>query len=75
MTTGYVVNLENGHDGWCVESIPGLTYCGQVYAPSQVEREVYALDRGDDHPHNCLCFDCQSSDSREVRSAARGVSA
>ncbi|WP_238593356.1 hypothetical protein [Natronobacterium lacisalsi] len=33
MTTGYVVNLDNGHDGYCVESLAGVTYCGETFAP------------------------------------------
>ena len=74
MTSGYVVNLDDGHDGWCIESIAGLTLCGQIYAPSEVEREIYATERGDQHPHNTLCIDCHRlNDSHELREAARRV--
>ncbi|SEW10538.1 hypothetical protein [Natrinema salifodinae] len=73
MTTGYVVNLENGHNGYCVESLIGVTYCGEAFDPTTVERELYAVDRGHDHPHNTLCFDCSKVDSRTVRGAVRGV--
>jgi hypothetical protein len=75
VTTGYVVNLENGHNGWCVESLRGVTFCGETFDPDAVEREPYAVNRGDGHPHNSLCFDCSKADSRCVRGAAREVSA
>ncbi|WP_455448291.1 hypothetical protein [Natrinema thermotolerans] len=72
MTTGYVVDLDNGHNGYCVEIIPGITYCGEIYSPSSHDREPYAIDRGEDHPHNYLCYDCSKADSRKVRGAVRG---
>jgi len=72
VTTGYVVNLDNGHNGYCVESLIGVTYCGRTFDPKAVERELYAVDRGHDHPHNKLCFDCSKADSRKVRGAVRG---
>ncbi|MDJ1431479.1 hypothetical protein [Halostagnicola sp. A-GB9-2] len=72
MTTGYVVNLDNGHNGYCVEIIPGVTYCGGMFSPAAVDREVYAIGRDEDHPHNYLCYDCSKADSRRVRGAARG---
>lgn len=75
MTTGNVVDLDNGHDGYCVEVIPGLTYCGESYSPSSVERETYAIERSEDHAHNLLCFRCSQSDSRALRAAARGEEA
>ncbi|WP_226479183.1 hypothetical protein [Natrinema amylolyticum] len=75
MTTGYVVNLDNGHNGYCVESLLGVTYCGETFDPTAVERELYAVDRGHDHPHNMLCFDCSKADSRKVRGAVRGETA
>ena len=73
MTTGYVVNLDNGHGGWCVESFFGITYCGERFDVDEVDREPYAVDRGDDHPHNTLCFDCSKADTRCVRGAAQEV--
>jgi len=36
------------------------------------EEPLYAVDRGHDHPHNKLCFDCSKADSRKVRGAVRG---
>lgn len=72
MTTGYVVNLDNGHSGYCVESLVGVTYCSETFDPEEFDREVYAVDRDADHPHNTLCFDCSKADSRRVRGAARG---
>jgi hypothetical protein len=73
MTTGYVVNLDNGHGGWCVEILRGVTYCGETFDPEAVAREPYALDRGDEHPHNLLCFECSKVDGRRLRGAAREV--
>ncbi|AXR79013.1 hypothetical protein [Natrarchaeobaculum sulfurireducens] len=72
MTTGYVVNLENGHDGYCIESLVGVTFCGETFDPTTDEREVYAIDRSEDHPHTYLCFDCSRANARHVRGAARG---
>ncbi|WP_265112302.1 hypothetical protein [Halosolutus halophilus] len=75
MTTGYVVNLDNGHNGYCFEVLRGITYCGCTFDPETVERERYAIGRDDDHPHTTLCFDCSKADTRKVRGAARGGSA
>ncbi|ADB63978.1 hypothetical protein Htur_5091 (plasmid) [Haloterrigena turkmenica DSM 5511] len=72
MTTGYVVNLENGHNGYCFESLLGVTYCGTTFDPATADRELYAIGRDDDHPHNMLCFDCSKADTRTVRGAVRG---
>ena len=73
VTTGYVVNLDNGHDGWCVESFPGFTYCGEQFDLNTANRELRAVDRGEDHPQNYLCYDCSKADSRAVRGAAQEV--
>ncbi|OVE83294.1 hypothetical protein [Natronolimnobius baerhuensis] len=75
MTTGYVVNLDNGHNGYCFESLVGLTYCGRTFDPEAVDRELYAIGRDEEHPHNTLCFDCSKADSRKVRGAVRGETA
>ncbi|AFZ74537.1 hypothetical protein [Natronobacterium gregoryi] len=75
MTTGYVVNLENGHDGYCVESLVGVTYCGETFNPETVDREPYAVNRDKDHPHSMLCFDCSKANSRTLRNTARGEKA
>ncbi|QCC60734.1 hypothetical protein NP511_01975 [Natrinema thermotolerans] len=75
MTTGYVVDLDNGHNGYCVESLVGVTYCGETFDPAAVDRELYAIDRGEDHPHNYLCYDCSKADSRKIRGAVRGETA
>jgi len=75
VTTGYVVDLDNGHNGYCVESLVGVTYCGETFDPSAVDRELYAIDRGEDHPHNYLCFDCSKADSRKICGAVRGETA
>lgn len=72
MTTGYVVNLDNGHNGYCVENLIGVTYCGRTFDPEDVDRKLYAINRGHDHPHNTLCFDCSKADSRKVHGAVRG---
>lgn len=74
MTTGYVADLDNGHNGYCIESLVGVTYCGRTFDPEDVERELYAVDRDHDHPHNMLCFNCSKADSRKVRGAVRGES-
>ena len=73
MTTGFVVNLDNGHSGWCVESFRGFTYCGKRFDATAVEREVYAVGRESGHPHDTLCFDCATVDSHALRGAAREV--
>ena len=73
MTTGYVVNLDNGHGGYCVESLVGVTYCGETFDPETIERERYVIGREEGHPHNMLCFDCSKANSRTLRGAARGV--
>ena len=70
MTTGFVVQLDNGHNGWCVESLRGVAYCGETFDPDDVEREVY---RHGDSCHDSLCFDCSKADSRRVRGAASEV--
>ncbi|MCU4743483.1 hypothetical protein [Natronoglomus mannanivorans] len=75
MTTGYVVNLDNGHNGFCFESLLGVTYCGETFDPNTTQRELYAVDRDGDHPHNTLCFDCSKVDARTVRGTVRGESA
>ncbi|MDJ1433543.1 hypothetical protein [Halostagnicola sp. A-GB9-2] len=72
MTTGHVVNLDIGHNGFCVESLIGVTYCGRTFDPENHEREVYVVDRNSDHPHNSLCFDCSKANSHRVRGAVRG---
>ncbi|SEP98263.1 hypothetical protein [Natrinema salaciae] len=72
MTTGYVVNLDNGHNGDCVESLLDVTYYGETFDPEAANRELRAVDRSHDHPHNTLCFDCSMADSRKVRGAVRG---
>ena len=75
MTTGYVVHLDNGHNGYCVESLEGVTYCGETFALEDHDRELYAVDRDEDHPHSYLCFDCSKADSRAIRGSVRGESA
>ncbi|MDJ1430447.1 hypothetical protein [Halostagnicola sp. A-GB9-2] len=72
MTTGYVVNLGNGHNGFCVEGLVGFTYCGRTFDPEAVDRELYSIGRDADHPHNYLCYDCSKANSRRVRGAVRG---
>lgn len=75
MTTGFVVQLADGHSGYCVESFRGITYCGERFDPTAVEREVYAVDERIDthHRHSTLCADCARVDSRALRGAAREV--
>lgn len=68
--TGRVVDLPNGHNGYCIVIGPGLCYCGETFDPQQVSPEIYAVDRGDDHPHNYLCIDCHKCNSRKLRAAA-----
>lgn len=77
MTTGYVVNLDNGHNGYCVEVLAGVTKCGETFERGEVDLEVFETERGPDHPHSKLCFDCSKADARKVRAAAdeRGRSA
>jgi hypothetical protein len=70
MTTGFVIQLDNGHNGWCVESLRGVTYCGVTFDPDDVEREPY---RHGPSCHDMLCFDCSKADSRRVRGAADEV--
>lgn len=70
MTTGYVVDLANGHGGYCIEILQGVTACG-ARIPGDADREVYAVERGHEHAHNSLCFDCSKTDSRALREAAR----
>jgi hypothetical protein len=70
VTTGYVVQLDNGHNGWCVESLRGVAYCGATYDPEEVKREPY---RHGESCHDYLCIDCHKADSRKVRGAAEQV--
>lgn len=71
MTTGYVVNLDNGHNGWCVEILRGVTYCGEVFDRSEEKVGIFAVERSEDHPHCQFCFDCHKADSFALRDAAR----
>lgn len=76
MTTGFVVDFNNGHGGYCVEILRGVTYCGGTFDVEVVDREIFQVEGRDaDHPHSHLCFDCSKADSRAVRGAARGVQA
>jgi len=77
MTTGRVVNLQNGHNGVCVEVLRGVTFCGTTFDPSTVEIEQFTVDesRGKNHRHSVFCFDCSKFDTSKLRRAARGVPA
>lgn len=76
MTTGYVINLDNGHNGYCIESLRCVTFCGETFDPTEVEREPYTIEgRDENHRHAYLCYDCSKADSSCVRGAARGVEA
>jgi hypothetical protein len=78
MTTGYVVDLDNGHDGWCVEILRGVTYCGEVFDRRDEQVGIFAVGRSEGHPHDKRCFDCYNANSFALREAARartGVSA
>lgn len=71
MTTGRVVDLNNGHSGYCVEILTGVTYCGETFDTGAIEPEWYAVGRDPDHRHNTLCFECSKVDSRVLRGAVR----
>ncbi|CAI49713.1 uncharacterized protein NP_7068A (plasmid) [Natronomonas pharaonis DSM 2160] len=72
MTTGYVVNLDNGHNGFCVESLLGVTHCGETFDRDAVELETFTIDgRDGDHPHSQLCYECSKVDSVALRDSVR----
>lgn len=71
MTTGRVVNLDNGHGGICVEALRGVTYCGETFDPEDHDLELFAVHRDEGHPHCMFCFECSKFDSRKLRTAVR----
>lgn len=69
--TGLVVNLDNGHNGWCVEIAPGAAYCGETFDRAEERVGIFAVERPPDHPHCTFCFECGKVDTRQLRKAAR----